>query len=186
MLLRGVLLLASSLLFILEGICKTYAKHCLCLNILVLRLVVVELEVELCREVLRSLDIDGVLPTNCWSNAIVYYASLLAIVLLCNLVDPTVERVECSAVAEYALLAECLVEINLDRRTTLVTLISVCQCQTINIRGVFVSLGEWSFANELASLPVFDALVEALIERGLLTPPENRLGAEGCWMSVEK
>ena len=45
---------------------------------------------------------------------------------------------------------------------------------------------EWSFANELASLPVFDALVEALIERGLLTPPENRLGAEGCWMSVEK
>ncbi len=46
--------------------------------------------------------------------------------------------------------------------------------------------GEWIFANELASLPVFDALVEALIERGLLTPPENRLGAEGCWMSVEK
>ena len=46
--------------------------------------------------------------------------------------------------------------------------------------------GEWSFANELASLPVHDALVEALIERGLLTPPENRLGAEGCWMSVEK
>ena len=45
---------------------------------------------------------------------------------------------------------------------------------------------EWSFANELASLPVFDALVESLIERGLLTPPENRLGAEGCWMSVEK
>ena len=47
-------------------------------------------------------------------------------------------------------------------------------------------LGEWSFANELASLPVHDALVEALIERGLLTPPENCLGAEGCWMSVEK
>lgn len=46
--------------------------------------------------------------------------------------------------------------------------------------------GEWSFANELAGLPVHDALVEALIERGLLTPPENRLGAEGCWMSVEK
>ena len=46
--------------------------------------------------------------------------------------------------------------------------------------------GEWSFANELASLPVHDALVEALIGRGLLTPPENRLGAEGCWMSVEK
>ena len=46
--------------------------------------------------------------------------------------------------------------------------------------------GEWSFANELASSPVHDALVEALIERGLLTPPENRLGAEGCWMSVEK
>ena len=45
---------------------------------------------------------------------------------------------------------------------------------------------EWSFANELASSPIHDALVEALIGRGLLTPPENRLGAEGCWMSVEK
>lgn len=46
--------------------------------------------------------------------------------------------------------------------------------------------GEWRFANDLANMPVLDALVEALIERGLLTSPENRLGAEGCWMSVEK
>lgn len=46
--------------------------------------------------------------------------------------------------------------------------------------------GEWQLANMLANMPVLDALVEALIERGLLTPPENRLGAEGCWMSVEK
>ena len=46
--------------------------------------------------------------------------------------------------------------------------------------------GEWQLANMLANMPVLDALVEELIERGLLTPPENRLGAEGCWMSVEK
>jgi len=47
-------------------------------------------------------------------------------------------------------------------------------------------LGEWSFANTLASLPVLDAVVECLIEKGVLTPPEDGIGAEGCWMSVEK
>lgn len=47
-------------------------------------------------------------------------------------------------------------------------------------------LGEWKFANSLANLPVLDAVVEALIERGILTPPENGIGAEGCWMSVMK
>lgn len=47
-------------------------------------------------------------------------------------------------------------------------------------------LGEWRLANRLADLPVLDAVVEALIERGLLTPPEDGIGAEGCWMSVEK
>ncbi|MBR3751003.1 MAG: hypothetical protein IKK58_04450 [Clostridia bacterium] len=46
-------------------------------------------------------------------------------------------------------------------------------------------LGEWSFANTLASLPVLDAVVERLIEKGVLTPPEDGIGAEGCWMSVE-
>jgi hypothetical protein len=47
-------------------------------------------------------------------------------------------------------------------------------------------MGEWEFANRLASMPVLDAVVEALIEKGLLTPPENGVGAEGCWMCVEK
>lgn len=47
-------------------------------------------------------------------------------------------------------------------------------------------LGEWGFANDLASLPILDAVVECLIEKGVLTPPEDGIGAEGCWMSVEK
>lgn len=47
-------------------------------------------------------------------------------------------------------------------------------------------LDEWHLANSLANLPVLDALIESLIERGILTPPENGLGAEGCWMAVKK
>ena len=47
-------------------------------------------------------------------------------------------------------------------------------------------LGEWEFANRLANLPVLDAVIEALIEKEILTPPENGVGAEGCWMSVLK
>ncbi|MBE6608642.1 MAG: sigma-70 family RNA polymerase sigma factor [Ruminococcaceae bacterium] len=47
-------------------------------------------------------------------------------------------------------------------------------------------LGEWRLANNLASLPILDAVVECLIEKGVLTPPEDGIGAEGCWMSVEK
>ena len=46
--------------------------------------------------------------------------------------------------------------------------------------------GEWRFANDLASMPILDSMVEILIEKGVLTPPENRIGAEGCWMFVEK
>ena len=46
-------------------------------------------------------------------------------------------------------------------------------------------LCEWEQANMLASLPLFTALVESLIERGLLTPPKDGLGAEGCWLAVE-
>lgn len=30
------------------------------------------------------------------------------------------------------------------------------------------------------------AIVEALIEKGILTPPDNGIGAEGCWMSIAK
>ena len=47
-------------------------------------------------------------------------------------------------------------------------------------------LGEWRFANTLANSPVLDAVVECLIEKGVLTPPVDGIGAEGCWMSVEK
>ena len=47
-------------------------------------------------------------------------------------------------------------------------------------------LGEWRFANSLASMPILDSVVEVLIEKGILTPPENGLGAEGCWMYVKK
>jgi len=47
-------------------------------------------------------------------------------------------------------------------------------------------LGEWKFAHRLAYMPILDAVVECLIEKGILTPPENGIGAEGCWMSVEK
>ena len=47
-------------------------------------------------------------------------------------------------------------------------------------------LGEWEFANRLANMPIVDAVVECLIEKGVLTPPEDGIGAEGCWMSVEK
>ena len=45
---------------------------------------------------------------------------------------------------------------------------------------------EWGFANSLANMPILDAVVECLIEKGVLEPPENGIGAEGCWMYVEK
>ena len=45
---------------------------------------------------------------------------------------------------------------------------------------------EWDYVNTLADLPTIDALVEILIEKGLLVPPEDGIGAEGCWMFVEE
>lgn len=45
--------------------------------------------------------------------------------------------------------------------------------------------GEWKYANMMANFPVLDNVVEHLIEKGVLTPPETHLGAEGCWVSVE-
>lgn len=47
-------------------------------------------------------------------------------------------------------------------------------------------LNEWRFANGLAELSVLDSVVEVLIEKGILIPPEDGIGAEGCWMSVLK
>lgn len=47
-------------------------------------------------------------------------------------------------------------------------------------------LGEWNFANGVACLPVTDSVIEALIEKGVLTPPDDGIGAEGCWASVRR
>lgn len=47
-------------------------------------------------------------------------------------------------------------------------------------------LRDYWLVNEIASLPLGDALVEVLIEKGLMTPPENGIGAEGLWMNVTK
>jgi hypothetical protein len=47
-------------------------------------------------------------------------------------------------------------------------------------------IGEWRYANSLANMPILDSVVEYLIEKGILTPPEDGIGAEGCWMYVEK
>ena len=45
---------------------------------------------------------------------------------------------------------------------------------------------EWRYANSIASIPIIDALVEALIDKGIMTPPEDGIGAEGCWFSITK
>jgi len=46
-------------------------------------------------------------------------------------------------------------------------------------------LGDYLYVNRLANMPVLDTLVEALIDKGILIPPENGIGAEGIWMSVK-
>lgn len=45
---------------------------------------------------------------------------------------------------------------------------------------------DWEFVNCLAALPILDSLVESLIEKDILTPPIDGIGAEGCWMCVAK
>lgn len=50
----------------------------------------------------------------------------------------------------------------------------------------FHLLDEWEFVNTLANMPVLDSVVEVLIEKGVLVPPEDGIGAEGCWLSVTK
>ena len=47
-------------------------------------------------------------------------------------------------------------------------------------------LGEWRFLNVLASLPLRESVAGYLIDKGVLTPPENGIGAEGCWMTVQR
>ena len=46
-------------------------------------------------------------------------------------------------------------------------------------------LGDYLYVNRLANMPVLDTLVEALIDKGIFTPPENGIGAEGLWMSIK-
>lgn len=46
-------------------------------------------------------------------------------------------------------------------------------------------LGEWWLVNELAEIPIMDLLADILIYKGILIPPENGIGAEGCWMNIE-
>ena len=43
---------------------------------------------------------------------------------------------------------------------------------------------EFLFVNDLASMPLRGAVEEALIQKGILIPPKDGVGAEGCWMSV--
>ena len=47
-------------------------------------------------------------------------------------------------------------------------------------------LCDFHHANALAMMPVLDTLIDALIEKGLMTAPENGVGAEGCWLALKK
>ena len=47
-------------------------------------------------------------------------------------------------------------------------------------------IAEYRYVNDIANLPLFTKLTEALLERGLLKLPESQPGAEGCWMTVKK
>lgn len=47
-------------------------------------------------------------------------------------------------------------------------------------------LPEYLKVSTLASAGVFDAVFHHLLDCGLIELPENGLGAEGCWMTVEK
>ncbi len=47
-------------------------------------------------------------------------------------------------------------------------------------------LGDYKRANRLAAMPIEDTLIDALIDKGLITAPENGVGAEGCWLALKK
>lgn len=47
-------------------------------------------------------------------------------------------------------------------------------------------LSEWMYVNVIAFSPIQAALVETLIEKGILTPPKDGIGAEGCWIGVRQ
>ena len=47
-------------------------------------------------------------------------------------------------------------------------------------------LCDYKRANTLAAMPILDTLIDALIERGFMTAPENGVGAEGCWIALKE
>ena len=47
-------------------------------------------------------------------------------------------------------------------------------------------LCDYKRANVLAAMPVLDTLIDALIDKGFMTAPENGVGAEGCWLALKK
>ena len=47
-------------------------------------------------------------------------------------------------------------------------------------------LPEWRFANDMSALPFLENLTDFLTAKGILTPPKDGIGAEGCWMCVSK
>lgn len=47
-------------------------------------------------------------------------------------------------------------------------------------------MGEWEYVNRLAGIPLLDLMVEELIKKGIITAPEDGVGAEGCWGMVRK
>ena len=47
-------------------------------------------------------------------------------------------------------------------------------------------LCDYKRANRLAAMPIEDMLIDALIEKGFMTAPENGIGAEGCWLALKK
>lgn len=47
-------------------------------------------------------------------------------------------------------------------------------------------LGDYKYANVLIGMPILDTLIDALIEKGMMTAPENGVGAEGCWLALKK
>lgn len=47
-------------------------------------------------------------------------------------------------------------------------------------------LGQWSKVCDMAHIPMQNAVIEALINKGYLTPPKDGIGAEGCLIMVEE
>ena len=46
--------------------------------------------------------------------------------------------------------------------------------------------GDYKYANGLAAMPVLNILIDTLIDKGFMTAPENGIGAEGCWLALQK